>query len=51
MDSQAMEQSLINFLRSDIKPIDLGDIFEGENFPILGPKTAKIPKAKPPAIA
>lgn len=34
MDSKSMEDSLINFLRSDIKPIDLGDIFKGENFPI-----------------
>jgi KaiC/GvpD/RAD55 family RecA-like ATPase len=34
MDSYAMEESLINFLRSDIKPINLGDIFKGEDFPI-----------------
>lgn len=34
MDSQAMEESLINFLRSDVNPINLGDIFPGEDFPI-----------------
>ena len=34
MDSKSMEDSLINFLRSDIKPINLGDIFPGEDFPI-----------------
>jgi KaiC/GvpD/RAD55 family RecA-like ATPase len=34
MDSKSMEDSLINFLRSDIKPINLGDIFLGEDFPI-----------------
>ena len=34
MDSQAMEESLINFLRSDVNPINLGDLFPGEDFPI-----------------
>jgi len=34
MDSHAMEESLINFLRSDITPINLGDIYPGEDFPI-----------------
>jgi KaiC/GvpD/RAD55 family RecA-like ATPase len=34
MDSHAMEESLINFLRSDINPINLGDIYPGEDFPI-----------------
>jgi len=35
MDSQAMEESLINFLRSDINPINLGSIYPDENFPIF----------------
>ena len=34
MDSAAMETSLINFLRSDIEPINLGDLYLGEDFPI-----------------
>jgi hypothetical protein len=34
MDSSAMEQYLINFLRSDIEPINLGEVFPGEDFPI-----------------
>jgi len=34
MDSKSMEDSLIAFLGSDIKPINLGTIFEGEDFPI-----------------
>ena len=34
MDAQSMEESLINFLRSDVNPINLGDIYPGENFPI-----------------
>ena len=34
MDSSAMEESLINFLRSDINPINLGTLFPGEDFPI-----------------
>ena len=34
MDAQTMEEDLINFLRSDIKPINLGDIYQGEDFPI-----------------
>ena len=34
MDSSTMETTLINFLRSDIKPLNFGDIWSGENFPI-----------------
>ena len=34
MDAQSMEESLINFLRSDVNPLNLGDIYEGEDFPI-----------------
>tara|TARA_R100000278_G_C5475762_1_gene166371 strand:+ start:625 stop:2400 length:1776 start_codon:yes stop_codon:yes gene_type:complete len=34
MDAQTMEQDLINFLRSDVNPINLGDIYQGEDFPI-----------------
>ena len=34
MDSHSMETSLINFLRSDIKPLNFSDIWEGEDFPI-----------------
>jgi len=34
MDASSMETALIDFLRSDAKPINLGDIYAGENFPI-----------------
>jgi len=34
MDSHDMETSLIKFLQSNINPINLGDLYEGENFPI-----------------
>ena len=34
MDSNTMETSLINFLTSNQKPLDFGDIWPGENFPI-----------------
>jgi len=34
MDSLAMETHLIDFLRSDSKPINLGDIYKGQDFPI-----------------
>ena len=34
MDSSDMETSLIKFLQSNINPINLGDLYEGENFPI-----------------
>lgn len=34
MDSSDMESVLINFLRNEIEPINLGNIYEGENFPI-----------------
>ena len=34
MDSNSMETSLINFLTSNQKPLDFGDIWSGENFPI-----------------
>ena len=34
MDAQSMEQSLINFLRSDVNPLNLGDLYPGEDFPI-----------------
>ena len=34
MDSSTMETSLINFLTSDIEPLNFNDIWSGENFPI-----------------
>ena len=34
MDSSAMETHLIDFLRSDAKPINLGDLYSGQDFPI-----------------
>ena len=34
MDSAAMEVHLIDFLRSDAKPINLGDAYPGQDFPI-----------------
>ena len=34
MDSSSMETELINFFRNDIKPLNLGDLYWGEDFPI-----------------
>ena len=34
MDSLAMETHLMDFLRSDSKPINLGDLYPGQDFPI-----------------
>jgi KaiC/GvpD/RAD55 family RecA-like ATPase len=34
MDSQSMEASLINFIRSKVKPLNFGEIWGGEDFPI-----------------
>ena len=34
MDSSAMETSLINFLGSNVNPLNFGDLYEGEDFPI-----------------
>lgn len=34
MDSSTMETSLINFLTSDVEPLNFNDIWRGEDFPI-----------------
>ena len=34
MTSSDMENTLVSFFREDIQPINLGDIYENENFPI-----------------
>ena len=34
MDASSMEKALIDFLRSDSEPLNLGNIYEDENFPI-----------------